>query len=72
MSYFSCDACGTEEYTPENPFVEVRVPRPSDRTDLCCIIAGCAACFPGTRTPAEWEEYFESGEAGRDGYLFLT
>lgn len=72
MSYFECDGCGTKEYTKENPFVEVRTPRPSDPSDLCCIVAGCLACFPGTRTPQEWSEYIETEDAYAQGYLFLT
>jgi hypothetical protein len=72
VSYFECDACGATEYTAENPFVEVRVTRPSDRTDLCCIMGGCSTCFPGSKTPAEWADYIESPEAYAAGYLFLT
>lgn len=76
MSYFECDACGATEYTDENPFVEVRTPRPSDPSDMCCILAGCAGCFGGiggtVKTPEGWTEYIESVEAYRNGHLFLT
>lgn len=67
-----CDGCERTSFNAANPYVEVRVPRPSDPSDLVCILAGCASCFPGTRTPLEWDEYFESGEAGRDGFAWLT
>lgn len=73
MSYSECDNCGGSDYIAErDPFVEVRVPRPSDPSDLVCIIAGHHSCFPGNKTPAEWEEYIESPEAYAAGYLFLT
>lgn len=72
MSYFDCDACGATEYTEANPFVEVRVPRPSDPSDMCCIMAGCLNCFPGSKTPAQWNEYIESKVAMINGHYFLT
>lgn len=72
MSYMDCDDCGGAEYSPGNPYVEIRVPRPSDPSDLCCIMGGHSACFPGNRTPAEWDDYIESPEAYAAGYLFLT
>lgn len=82
MSYFECDGCGTTEYSHLNPFVEIRVPRPSDRSDLCCIMAGCSRCFPphelgtavagGSATPEQWEDYIESPEAMKAGFMFLT
>lgn len=73
MSFPACDSCGTVNYIAErNPYVEVRVARPSDPSELVCILAGCNSCFPGSKTPAEYEEYFESGEAGRDGFAWLT
>lgn len=70
--YFKCDGCGTVEYTERNPFVEVRVPRPSDPSDMCCIMAGCSDCFPGSKTPTEWKEYIESRMALVNGHMFLT
>lgn len=70
--YFKCDGCGAVEYTFDNPFVEVRVPRPSDPTDMCCILAGCSNCFPGSKTPEEWSKWIESAEAMEAGYMWLT
>lgn len=77
MSYpLTCDHCGGVAYHAIDPYVEVRVPRPSDRSDLCCIMAGHASCFGGisdsVKTPAGWDEYIESPEAYAAGYLFLT
>lgn len=74
----NCDACGAE--VPEEEMIYVRVQRPSDKYDLCCVIAGCKSCFqpsekltgPGSATAAQWEEYFDSGQAINDGYLFMT
>lgn len=68
----ACDGCNRTYYTAENPYVEVRVARPSDPSDLVCVLAGCASCFPGNRTPAEWDEYFDSGAAASDGFAWLT
>lgn len=78
--YWACDTCGSKDYTALNPFVEVRIPRPSDRADLCCILAGHGDCFgyrrgqenPSVKTPDEWTEYIESEDAMREGYLWLT
>lgn len=67
-----CDGCGISEYSASNPYVEVRVARPSDPSELVCILAGCISCFPGSKTPAEYEEYFESGAAAADGFAWLT
>lgn len=72
MSYFNCDGCGRTEYGGGVKFVEFRRPRPSDPSDLCCTMAGCSDCFPGCKTPEEWEDYIESPEAYALGYLFLT
>lgn len=72
MSYFECDGCGATEYTEDNPFVEHRVPRLSDPSDLACIIAGCLSCLPGGKTPDEWTDYIESDEAMHNGHMFLT
>lgn len=75
-NYFNCDGCDTTTYTETNPYVEVRVPRPSDPSDLCCIIAGCSDCFGGigetVKTPQGWSEYMESDEAYDKGYMWLS
>lgn len=75
--YMTCDVCNSDAYTAENFFVEARTPRPSDPSDLCCIMAGHLDCFGGSiggsiNTPAGWNEYIESPEAYAAGYLFLT
>lgn len=67
-----CDGCDGTAYTPDDPFVEVRPARPSDPTDLACVLIGHRKCFPGSRTPAEWDAYIESPEARAAGHLFLT
>lgn len=72
MSYYTCDDCAEDNYTEANPFVEIRVPRPSDPSDLCCIMGGHSNCFPGNKTPAQWDDYIESAEAMRNGHMFLT
>lgn len=68
----ACDGCGSSEYSSVNPYVEIRTSRPSDPSDLVCVLAGCASCFPGEKTPEEWETYFDSGDAARDGFAWLT
>lgn len=77
MDYMTCDSCGALDYTGVNPYVEVRVPRPSDPSDLCCILGGHLGCFGNSigtsvNTPSGWDEYIESPEALRNGHLFLT
>lgn len=59
-----CDLCKDAPATHE-----VRMPRLSDPTDLCCVEVVCLACTPGgasnemVRTPDEWVEYIESNAA---------
>jgi hypothetical protein len=66
-----CDACGKAGYTEDNPLVEVRQPRPSDPSDVCCIMAGHANCLGGSgqpgahggvATPAEWDAWLADGD----------
>ncbi len=74
----SCDQCGN--LVERDDIVEVRLPRPSDPTDLCCIMAGCADCFrPGD--PAQgataalayvWDAYVESDHAKARGVWGLS
>lgn len=70
-----CDICYGDNYAVD-PYVEVRVERPSDHSDMCCIMAGHASCFGGVgstvKTPEGWTEYIESAEAYNNGHLFLT
>lgn len=40
----SCDFCGTSEYTNENPFVRLCQRRPSDKSDMCCVMWGHWRC----------------------------
>lgn len=69
-----CDTC--DKVVPSAELMLVRVPRPSDPSDLCCIMWGCSDCFPfsdGTcMTDDQWEVFMESDKARRAGYLFLT
>lgn len=67
-----CDGCGGTDFPATDPFVEVRTPRPSDPSDMCCVIAGHRKCFPGAMTPAEWNAYIESPAAVAAGHAFLT
>lgn len=53
-SWLTCDMCDSDAYTADNPFTEGRTPRPSDPSDLCCVIAGHLKCIGG-KTPAEWQ-----------------
>lgn len=39
-----CDVCDVE--VPSNKVVEVRIARPSDPSDKCCVMVGCIKCFP--------------------------
>jgi hypothetical protein len=75
--YWNCDICNTNQYTEANPFVEVRTPRPSDPSDMCCILAGHLDCFGGqvgetVNTPDGWADWIESEDAARQGYMWLT
>jgi hypothetical protein len=84
MSYMTCDSCDGNTYTHDNPFVEFRVPRPSDKSDMCCTLAGHKKCFApstelpsigetgGVATPVQWELWIESPEARKHGFCFLT
>lgn len=80
-----CDNCGNNEYTDDNPLVQVRTRRPSDHSDMCCVMAGHAKCFvedpatlpqigetDGIATPAQWEAWIEKPETAKAGFLFLT
>jgi len=78
-----CDYCDGSVYTDDNPYVEVRIPRPSDPRDLSCVMAGhakCASSRPtpqtgvhgGIGTPEQWEAFMESPEARQAGLLWLS
>jgi len=65
-----CDVC-EQPFTPSNPKYEHRVPRPSDKTDMCCVMATHKSCMEGGKTPEEWNKWIEN-EGAKEGYLFLT
>lgn len=86
MRWRDCDSCDKRTYTAENPFVECRVPRPSDRSDMCCVMAGHLWCFGpnrpasdlpqigaegGLATPEQWQAWIESKDADEAGFAFL-
>lgn len=60
--------------------VEIRTIRPSDPSDLCCILWSCRGCTPeshtsvtgGSATAAEWDDFIESDEARASGLCFLS
>lgn len=84
MTWKTCDACDRSDgYTDANPFVELRTPRPSDPSDMCCVMAGHKNCFArnatlpdigrgGIATPEQWATWIESKEAQAAGFVFLT
>lgn len=85
MSDYECDAvewgCDGHAYTEKDPFVQVRQIRPSDRSDMCCIMWGHLSCMGGevsvgesggVGTPEQWLDWIESPEAWKAGFLFLT
>lgn len=69
-----CDGCNKE--VPRADLMLVRVPRPSDPSDMCCVMWGCADCFPRSEGSCmkdrDWDSYMETDEARQRGYLFLT
>lgn len=72
----SCDECG--ENKPA--MYEVAMPRPSDPSDMCCIVALCEDCGKGQATGPnagggcatvdEWDKAIEAGEL--KGIYFYT
>ena len=70
----TCDQCGAEYNQSERR--TVRIPRPSDPSDLCGILWLGPCCAPTSsetvRTEAEWDVYIESPEAVAAGHLFLS
>lgn len=83
MAWSDCDGCGLSNYDAAHPFVEVRQRRPSDQTDMCCVMAGHPKCVGvgealpaicesgGVATPDQWEEWI-TNEGRKLGFLFLT
>jgi hypothetical protein len=78
ISWTECDQCGQREYSAENPFVEFRTPRPSNRTEMTCVLAGHQKCMRvslfstgpegGVATPEMWAEWIRSPEAKAAGF----
>lgn len=63
METFKCDIC--EE------LLEIRAPRPSDPTDMCCIL-WVGPCHPnGAKSPAQWIEWIEN-EGAAKGFMWLS
>jgi len=79
-----CDACDGNHYTEANPRVFGCQPRPSDKSEIVCTIAGHKDCFApnetlpaidagsGWATASQWNDYIESAAAYKAGHLFLT
>jgi len=67
-----CDICGVLH--PQEERLYMCQPRPSDKSCLCCIMYTCTQCTRPTKwcnTREGLDEYFDSGEAAKDGFLFL-
>ena len=65
----TCDICSEKVDEP----VEVRTRRPSDPSDLCCVMAGCEDCLgprqhpenhwgsvPSVMTSRDWDRWIET------------
>ncbi len=68
----TCDICKAEYKTR----YEVRTPRPSDHTDMCCVMWICEACAKDmgparVKTAAEWEEWMDN-EGVKQGFVWLS
>lgn len=85
MSWMTCDVCRKSNYTTDNPMVEYRQQRPSDKSDMCCTMAGHMKClgtnnianlkaseYGGNATRQQWNDWIESKEAMKAGFLFLS
>lgn len=69
METFKCDIC--EADVPVSERLEVRTPRPSDPTDMCCIL-WVGPCHPsGGKTAAEWNVWIEN-EGREKGFMWLS
>jgi hypothetical protein len=81
MTWKVCDHCGESSYTPANPFVECRTPRPSDPSEMTCVLAGHKTCLRisglstgtegGMATPEMWAVWLQSPEAKAAGFARL-
>lgn len=72
---FECDGCQAQVDDDEK--YVVRLPRPSDPTDMCAVLWFCTECGepqakPGVcMTEAGWDEWIED-EGAKQGFLWLT
>lgn len=86
MVWKSCDAgCGSKDYSEDNPFVEGRTQRPSDKSEMTCVIAGHLRCLTnktaadlpsildreGFATPEQWQAWIKSEAAAKAGFTDL-
>lgn len=79
-----CDSCKISEYTDDNPRVFMCMPRPSDMSEMCCVMAGHRNCIAahstlpdigqsgGVATAEQWEEWIDNDTSLRMGFIFLT
>lgn len=44
---YTCDACGGDEFTGANPLIRYCRQRPSDHSDMCCVMWGHWLCLGG-------------------------
>jgi len=88
FTWRTCDTCGKSTgYSPDNPFVECRQRRPSDKSDFACTLAGHLKCIystldsvqlpriastGGVATPDQWETWIEGEEARKAGVQWLS
>ena len=67
----TCDVC---DKPIEGEKFEARTPRPSDPSDMCCVMWACETCAPqiGAKPASYWDEWIESEEAVKAGFIFLS
>lgn len=80
----NCDQCDGTEYTEENPRVFMCQRRPSDPSEMCSVLAGHKNCYRitdplpqisesgGIATAEQWNDWIESPEAQKMGFIFLS
>lgn len=69
----TCDDCG--KVIPDGKEYQCRIPRPSDKADMCCIFAVGPCCkdkWPGAKLYEDWVKWIEEGEGHKSGFLFLS
>lgn len=65
-----CDLCDKPVRPADMRYVMQR--RPSDPTEYVCIMAGCPGCFPNEPNAAQLNDYADSPQFAKDGYLWIT